>query len=100
LLAELYSASVQGRIASGPGAGERLKGLHILVVRYNRQQTFFIFLRRLDACALDVHINMYEIYFEYRCGNTSKGFGFDRGEGKDCIGAHGPGSSDCTGECS
>jgi hypothetical protein len=27
LLAELYSASVQGRIASGPGAGERLKGV-------------------------------------------------------------------------
>ena len=27
LLAELYSASVQGRIAVGPGAGERLKGI-------------------------------------------------------------------------
>jgi hypothetical protein len=27
LLAELYSASLQGRIASGPGAGERLKGV-------------------------------------------------------------------------
>jgi len=27
LLAELYSASVQGRIASGPGAGERVKGV-------------------------------------------------------------------------
>jgi hypothetical protein len=27
LLAELYSASVRGRIASGPGAGERLKGV-------------------------------------------------------------------------
>jgi hypothetical protein len=27
LLAELYSASVQGRIASGSGAGERLKGV-------------------------------------------------------------------------
>jgi hypothetical protein len=27
LLAELYGASVQGRIASGPGAGKRLKGV-------------------------------------------------------------------------
>jgi len=42
------------------------ESLRISGIRHDCQQTFSVIMRRLDACALDVHIDMYEIYFEHR----------------------------------
>jgi hypothetical protein len=56
LLAELYGASVQGRIASGPGAGKRLKGVRFEFEMEARGEK--VGRRRANLSGFSLHANV------------------------------------------